>query len=896
MNPDLLHDVIGRLSEFGFKERSGWLRQGLCPGCQKKELYTHAESPWVIKCGRLNNCGYEAHIKELYPDLFDHWSKRYQVEAEKNPNAAADAYLSIGRGFDLSLIRGAYTQEQYFCQKRNIGSATVRFAFGDTWWERLIDQPERFGKQKARLQYGKSYSGTWWQMPGQDLSTAEEIWITEGIFDAIALAHHGVTAVAAISCNNYPDKALAALEQSRGGHKCHIVFALDGDNAGRNYMRRHVKRAREDGWHVRAAYIPQGRTNRDWSDLHLMDRAESDEAKHKLSKEGLKEYLYHGALLVSKTATEKAMLIYDRNPKRSQFEFEFGKRLYWFNLDIDAYHRAMDRIAEERGDLNQEEIREMAMQESGGIRQIANCYPYPLYYQANRVTDEHWYYFRVEFPHDGQAVKDTFTSTQLSSAADFKKRLLAIARGAMYTGSSMMLERTMERQLYNIKEVQTVDYVGYSREHNCYLLGDLAVSGGKLYKQNDEDYFDIGTVSVKSLSQSPTLTVNGNRNDYNRQWVSLLWQAFGAKGLAALTFWFGSLFSEQIRASQKSYPFLEIVGEAGSGKSTLIEFLWKLFGRSDYEGFDPSKSTAAGRARNFAQVSGMPVVLIESDREQAGENPKVRSFDWDELKTAYNGRSVRSRGVANSGNETYEPPFRGAIVISQNNQVQASEAVMTRIMHLYFDRSTQTADTREAAKALEQMAVSDISGFILAATMREAQVLELVDQRASDYERQLLQHPDVRTVRIAKCHGQLLALADALKPIARLTDDQHKALTRQIMTMAIEREQAIDADHPIVAEFWDMYEYLNGSDDKPMINHSRNDHEIAINLNHFIQVAVEHRQQVPPMRELKALLKSSKRNRYLCQKVVNSAIKARDLQSNGTSERCWVFEKGVTYE
>lgn len=891
MNPDLLHEVRQRLDEFEFKERSGWLRGGICPSCRKKELYTHAETPWVIKCGRLNNCGYEAHIKELHPDLFDHWSKRYQVETTKNPNAAADAYLSVGRGFDLALIRGAYTQEQFFDQKRNIGSATVRFPVGDTWWERLIDQPERFGKQKARIQFGGKFGGLWWQMPGQNLADADEIWITEGIFDAIALAHHGVVAVAAISCSNYPGRALAELLEAREGRHGRLVFALDGDNAGRNYMRKHVARARKEGWAAKAAFVPQGRSKRDWSDLHLLDRAEPDATKHRLSEKGREEYLYHGALLVAQTATEKAMLMYERNPKRSEFEFEFGKRLYWFNLDIKAYHSAIDRLSDERPEMDDQELREQAMQESGGIRQIANCFPYPLYYQANRVTDESWYYFRVEFPHDGQPIKNTFTSSQLAGAGEFKKRLLAIAPGAMYSGSNQMLDRALERQLYNIKQVETVDFTGYSRDHGCYLLGSLAVAGGKLYKQNDEDYFDVGRLSVKSLSQSVTLSINDDLTEYNREWVSTLWRAFGAKGLAALTFWFGSLFAEQIRASQKSYPFLEIVGEAGSGKTTLIEFLWKLFGRSDYEGFDPSKSTAAGRARNFAQVAGMPVVLIESDREQSGDNPKVRSFDWDELKTAYNGRSVRSRGVANGGNETYEPPFRGAIVISQNNQVQASDAVMTRITHLYFDRSTQTPDSRVAAKALEQMPVSAVSGFILTATMREAQIMETVDRLSAEYERQLLQHPDIRTVRIAKCHGQLLALADALKMVLRLPDEQHRALCEQIMAMALQREQAIDADHPIVGEFWDMYEYLNGDDDHPRINHARAGDEIAINLNHFLQVAVEHRQQVPPLRELKALLKSSKRHRYLGQKVVNSAIKQRDLNGGSTSERCWIFER-----
>src|SRR5690606_33234996 len=98
-------------------------------------------------------------------------------------------------------------------------------------------------------------------------------------------------------------------------------------------------------------------------------------------------------------------------------------------------------------------------------------------------------------------------------------------------------------------------------------------------------------------------------------------------------FWLGSLFAEQIRANQKSFPFLEIVGEAGAGKSTLIEFLWKLCGRRDYEGFDPSKATLAARARNFSQVSNLPVVLIESDRDQ-DQGAKQKQFDWDELKTA----------------------------------------------------------------------------------------------------------------------------------------------------------------------------------------------------------------------------------------------------------------------
>lgn len=900
MNSALLEDVRRRLdSEFEFKERGGWLRQGKCPSCGKKEVYANAEHPWVVRCGRLNHCGWEGHVKDLYPELFSNWTERVRASAPSgqpiSPTAVADAYLQHARGFDLSKIAGWYTQESFFDAKINAGTATVRFALSGSWWERLIDNPERFGKKKARFQPGASYAGTWWKPPSLDISQTSELWLVEGIFDAIALHHHGIAAVALLSCNNYPEKELQAI-QAQGGRKPQLVWALDGDNAGRSYIRKWVARARDDGWSCTAAVIPQqGRSKTDWNDIFQRDRGR-DVNEQRLAREGQKEFRHHGALLIAQTPTEKALLIYNHNQRSAEFDFEFDRRLYWFKLDLDRYNRALDHIGERESGLTQDELRERALAESGGIRPIANCYPRPLYYQANLVTDESWYYFRVEFPHGGAPVKNTFSASQVSTSAEFKKRLLGIAPGAVFSGTSLMLERMMERQLYNIKRVETIDYAGYSKEHGCYVLSDVAVKDGKIHEINSEDFFDLGQLSVKTLQQSVALTINRDASEYRTEWVQQLWTCFGPKGMTALAFWFGSLFAEQIRAEQKSFPFLEIVGEAGAGKSTLIEFLWKLLGRRDYEGFDPSKSSLAARARNFAQVSGMPVVLIESDRERlSDEKSHVKSFDWDELKTAYNGRSVRARGMATSGNETYEPPFRGSIVISQNNEVNASIPILQRIVHLHFDRSGQTARSREAAMALESTPVESVSGFILASTKREAQILATVFERTPYRERQLQQIPQIKTMRIAKNHGQLLALADAMRHVVRLTDEQFAALEQQIIDMAIEREEAISADHPLVQEFWEAYEYLNGSEDAdPRLNHSRDPQTIAINLNHFIQVATEHRQQIPPIRDLKKLLKASKRHKFEGLRVVNSAIRERapGLINVSPSVKCWVFNKG----
>ncbi|MBK3844407.1 toprim domain-containing protein, partial [Paraburkholderia aspalathi] len=798
-------------------------------------------------------------------------------------HAAADAYMQFSRGFEPGRVRGWYTQEHYHDSRLKAGTATVRFPVGNTYWERLIDQPERFGKQKARFKPGASYAGQWWKPPTLNLYTADELWLVEGIFDAIALDHHGIAAVALLSCNNYPEQALADLAAGGNGKRPRLVWALDADRAGRSYTTKWVRKAREAGWQCDAAQIPQTTQSKvDWNDVHQRDQ---------LTDANVSEYRYHGALLIAQTASDKAMLVYEKHGAR-EFPFDHDRRLYWFELKMDRYDKARE-AAEQHTELTEKERRDYALNEAGTISPIANCLPTVLYYQANVLTDESWYYFRVDFPHGDRPVKNTFTGGQIASPSEFKKRLLAIAPGAFYTGNGTQLDRFLERQMRAIKSVQTVDFTGYSKEHGCYVFNDLAVTAGQVHALNEEDFFDLGKLSIKTLNQSVALTINRDLKQCDFAWLDMLWQCFGAKGLVALAFWFGSLFAEQIRKEHKSFPFMEIVGEPGAGKSTLIEFMWKLLGRRDYEGFDPSKSSLAARARNFAQVSNMPVVLIEADR--GGEDTaKARSFDWDELKTAYNGRSVRAIGVKNGGNETREPPFRGAIIISQNAQVNASEAVLQRLVHLHFDRTAQTSRTKAMAEQLERMPLDTVSGFILAATTREQGVVQTVVDRTPSYETELQARPEIRSMRIAKNHAQLMALVDALALVIPLTREHRELAHRELVDMAIARQQAINADHPIVQEFWDMFDYLDGDGQEPRLNHSSDEKLVAVNLNHFATVASDRRQQIPALTDLKRHLRTSKTRKFLEIKSVRSAIRANDPHNRSLPEvvKCWVFQRG----
>ncbi|ELN2578722.1 toprim domain-containing protein [Enterobacter kobei] len=883
MNATIQRDVVSRLvRDFEFKEREKYLQQGVCPRCQKRELFTSIEKPWILKCGRENNCAHQIIVKEIYPDIFEDWSSRYQ-DTPATPHAAAEAYLREARGLDTERLKGFFTQGAF--AKEGMGSATVRFKLtcGATW-ERIIDKPQRFGKQKANIR--GSYVGHWWVPPFVNLQDVNEIWITEGIFNALSLCQAGVTAVATLSSNNYPLAALEELAKALGEKpRPRLVWAFDGDKAGIKHTLAFAKRSEAAGWKVRAAQPPKSAKAQDWNDLLLADR---------LGPSDRKNYRYYGDLLLAKSATEKALLIHQHNEWHS-FYFEHGSRMYWFELDLDRYMRAYERISNSGTQVIQEwEAKELAVKESGGVNEIANCWLTPLYFQRSEPTDESWYYVKVNMP-GRPAVKDTFTANQLTSSAEFKKRLLHIAKGAVYTGSTKQLDKFIQMRLPEIKEVKTQNFIGYNKDYAAWLFNRVAVCDGKLYEMNDEDYFEINCASVKSLSLTPSLDLNPKLDEFTSGWVDDIWTAFGVKGYAALAFWLGSLFAEQIRERDKSFPFLEIVGEPGTGKSTLIEFLWKLAGREEYEGFDPSKSTAAARGRNFAQVGNLPVVLIEGDRTT--DNAKQRAFDWDELKSLYNGRASRAVGIKSNNNETYEPPFRGSIVIAQNADTDGSKAFLERIIHIYTDKRAQSLQTRYAAERLEQIPVSHVSGFTLMATMREKEIMQAYGQGYERARRELESNPDIRHIRIAKNHAQLTGLMEALALVVPVSVDRIEETRTAITALAVERCQALKRDHPLVQEFWELFDYLDELTPYG-INHSPKENEIAVNFNHMVQVASEHRQHIPfTLAEIKKLLKNGNERRFVRKVATRSAVSERYNAGKGEMQRmpdvfhCWVFSR-----
>ncbi|MFD0726986.1 toprim domain-containing protein [Lysobacter brunescens] len=893
MRPDLHAEITRRLvAEYGFKTHGRWLQKGKCPECGHSEMYTSAEKPWMLRCGRANNCGAEIKVKDVFSDLFESWSDRY-VATETDPTAAADAYLQFNRGFCLNRLRGLYTQDVYAPRDLGISSATVRFALpGGSYWERIIDRPERFGKRKANFGYGTAYQGLWWEMP-DTVQMPNELWLAEGIFKAIALELNGIPARALLSCVNYPEKALQALAaQCREANvpRPKLVWALDDDEAGKRYTLEFVERARKDGWECDAAQPPAGKGGEklDWDELH---------ARGRMAAKDVEEYRHLGALLIAKTPRAKGKLIHKRS-RRNAFHFEFRDRLFWFAYDPAKAEKARGTSTADEAEDADDEAGEAATTEDADaqaitVTEICNVHPVPLYYMRNDLTDEAWYQFRVNVPWRKAPMRTSFTALQLSSAPEFCKRLIHSIAGADFYGSPSMLKAYYRETCRDLKEVKTIDFIGYSAEHKCYVFSDYAVKDGVVYPINADEYFEMGRLSIKTLTASLKLAMNPDLKAFRTDWVDALWRCYGPNGLIALAYWLGSLFAEQIRAAHEMFPFLEMSGAPGAGKSALIALLWKLVGRTGYEGIDPTKSTLAGRSRTFLQTSNIPVVLVEADR--ADEKSREKPYDFDELKPLLNGRFGRAIGVKTAGtNDTYEPPFRASIVIEQNAQVTGSQALLERIIYTHYDKSRHTPENRRHAHALNALTVDELSGFALLAVRKEKQLLEIVAAERTIYSEQLTGNGEVTNYRIADTHALMMALVDCLRLVLKIDDAMIAETHEQLRATARQRQELVQDDPPVVAAFWELFDHLEGTaigadrDGQPeriLLNHSGDPEQIWINLPHFEQVVNSRRLTMPcDLITLKRELPKSTSRKFVTANAKNrSAI-------TGYTKSVWVFK------
>lgn len=862
-----------RDSRLGFKDSGEYLREGRCPACDHKELFVRKSMPWRVKCSRENKCGYEASTRELLPELFTNFSKRFRP-TKKNPNATADAYLSIDRGFELERIRGWY--EQQACQIPGTGKfcPTIRFYMDPErtrYWERLVDQTKQDG-QKANFAGKRKpdkslYRGDAWAPPGQELKDGDPCFIVEGIFHAIALAHTGRKACAAFSCSNFPSNFIEANK----GKGIHWVLALDGDKAGKRYMQRHAEKLKSLDEAFDVCLLPDAKN--DWDDLYR-DRRIKDKF--------IDWCLYQGRIFMAASVVEKAWHTY-RRKRRQKFVLDHDNAIWAIVVDSKFESEA----GEQGLDLNDESDMELILEVfkvNISVDRICNVLPHFLYMERDDIMDDQRYVFQVKYK-NGPDNLVAWSGNQISTPANFHQALLDTTRGGMFHGTpSNFKQLTRKWMNERMLTVKSIPFTGYDPRTLAYIFQKTAFFNDREIPINDNGYFEIDCTGINTSLQSTAINTHG---EFDPAWLPDFVKVFHWQGLATLAWWLGALFAQQIRKKQSSYAFFELTGDAGAGKSTLLEFLWKCVGRDDYEGFDASAASMAGRRRAFNQVSNLPVVLIESDRDGGDPNAKQKQFNFEENKKLYNGRATGTLGIARRNNEVDETLFKGALAISQNAQVDGSDALLGRIVHCHADKNHHSFETRTRARWFESQSSDTVGGFLRQALRNEKRILGIYFKSFEEIEPRFADG-GLQVLRVIKCHAQVAAMGRALPVLfPAMETELIEELTEYLYLRAKARETRLKADHPVVAQFWETFDYLNMETKKEegWLNHAADDDTIAVNLNEYRMACMDYGQELMDFKLLKRLLPESRSH-----KLVESN-KTLWSTKNRKTVRCWVFKK-----
>ncbi|VVS92222.1 toprim domain-containing protein [Desulfoluna spongiiphila] len=865
-------EIIQALSQdprFQFKDQAGYLRYGICPNCGKKELYVSKAKPFRIACGRENKCGQSWTVKELLPHLFGNYEKRYPPSRD-NPNATADAYLHEERGFDLHRIRGWYRQYQWKDGDQWISS--IRFPLnsdGSVYWERLV----RIGKDGRKANFRGKYRGMCWLPPAQVLEEGDRCFITEGIFDAMAFEHIGEKAAASMSSSNFPEQLI------RGAEKKRVVWvlALDNDKAGRKAAVKHANRLNGMGQHVAVALTPDGKE--DWNDFYK---------KGLLNETFIDECLYRGRLFMARSPGQKAWHMFQRNQGQRKFVVEFGNGLYRFEVssDLDTALEGADTP------LGGEDGYRLFTQHTTQA-QISNAVPELLYIIDDVDMDQFRYVFRIRYKNSERVDIKELTGNALTKAEAFTASLLTTARGVIFKATEAEFQYMLQGWLDPIggepDTVTTVPYLGYHAATGAYIFQDHAYYQGKEIPVNEFGYFKIGELGLKSSLRSGVRIQTGQ--EFNPSWFGDYVTVYHWQGLSCLAWWLGSFFVQQIRKKYRRYPFFELSGEKDTGKSDMLQLLWKCSGRDDYEGFNPRKDNPKAVRRKFNQLSNLPISLLETDYGEGKENGQQQQYNFDSLKDLFNGRGTGAIGLPTKGSDIFEQPFLGALIASQNHRVTGHEATLSRIVHCHMTRAHHRAENKALAEELPARPVNAFSGFMGAALKREQLILsrtyDAFEELSPRFENQGLSN------RVAFCHCLVAALGHGLCVLfPDMTEELAERLTEYLLVRAKDRENLLQEEDSLVAQFWKTYEYMNEEiwekdvmeSRAGWLNHSAKKEFIAINLQEFRAACVDYKQPVPQeMQRLQEALKTSLKHPFVKSGNVYSRHKKRSIS-------CFVFQ------
>ncbi len=224
-------------------------------------------------------------------------------------------------------------------------------------------------------------------------------------------------------------------------------------------------------------------------------------------------------------------------------------------------------------------------------------------------------------------------------------------------------------------------------------------------------------------------------------------------------------------------------------------------------------------------------------------------------------------------------------MIAQNARVNASLAIIERLIRIYTDKKRHSPDTRLAARRLELYPVEKVSGFIHRAVSRERAIMEMFLALSEPETTRLCGCENILHPRIAKNHAQLIALVRALKCVIDIPDEWLNATCQELERMAAEQVKAVTDDLPEVIAFWEAFDYLDGITKYGVNHYGKGCREgIAISIPQLAQAAAIHRVEIRTDREMIELLAAGRSRPLTGRKTIRSEVSRQANAGRGVAE------------
>jgi len=717
------------------REVEGKLNYLKCAECGKNSCYAWSDKPNVLMCNRLSKCGAKTPTKEIYPHLFINFAERYPVTSSQ-PNATAKAYLQ-SRALDTTKFE--YHQEKVTVEGKVY--CTVVISFNSVVFQRLIDYS---GPDKNRL---SAYSGKYFA--SQSVEMARQVYVVEGVFDALSLEQVGIASIASLSSMHNPKNCF-----KRG---VSYVLAFDNDKAGLKAVRKIKAYLIQEEIEFSVQLPPSGK---DWNDL--LREGELSPSKQANT---LELCAWRGCLAMASNPLDYYKILSKKEPY--QVIFEFNGQTYKGETKTDKDDKPAHKVY-----------------------RLLDC-TLAIAYSIEDTSLEHesriYHILKIESNREG-TITLRLRGGDFSALNDFKSKLLQYRLLFFGNGIDLTLlaEYLFNKNPIKVRECQAL---GFDEKSDCYVFNNfLYDAAGKSHPIDKDGYYH--QLKLKPFNgQNKSITHIAEIDP--AKFMTDLYQAYGNKGLLALGFWVSTAFSHVIFNQYGFFPFFSMHGDPHCGKSDLTTLLNRCF-FIDSEGLPMSSgNTKKGELRLMSQMANLVLAMLE------GRKNGVR-FDYDSILPLYNRNSLQVRAQTTNDNQIYEMSLRAGMAFVQNIEQFVSKPAKERVVSIHFSQD-DLDDTYEAWKHLKTYSPEQLAGighYVLSHRAHfEKNINQVIEKQASFFR-----DNGVGIDRVAKNHAVAYAgaalLAELVKPNVHVGESlQAYTLKAAMSKIETSRSELLLADY-----------------------------------------------------------------------------------------------------